>query len=219
MSPLQADQDLLKGLYVSTMSIRNSMEYVHTHIGSWLAAHIEVVEDDKGLPNAEYLQRLWTALRADFEVASTICDARTHWQGERLCVAKSFAESERDVLDVISGTLLSLWSLKTFSDARWLGMSSSLRALVGALLSGIGSIVAHIRRAPHTSDYHVGGWAKLTPEARAFAVVSAMSGCVSDVALEMIMADNRVPRQIHAIQGAMVEEVEWLAGIEDCCAG
>ena len=90
---------------------------------------------------------------------------------------------------------------------------------MGALLSGIGSIVAHIRRAPHTSDYHIGGWAKLTPEARTFAVVSAMSGCVSDVALAMIMADNRAPRQIRAIQGAMVEEVEWLVGIEDCCAG
>ena len=144
------------------------MEYARTHVGSWLAARIEVVEDDEGLPNAEYLQRLWTALRADFEVVSTICDARMHWQGERLCIAKPFAESERDVLDVISGTLLSLWPLKTRSDTRWLGVSSSLRSSVGAMLSGIGSIFAHIRRAPHTSDYHIGGWAKLTPEARTF---------------------------------------------------
>ena len=215
LSSLHADQDMLKGLYVSIQSIRNSMDYVYEHIGSWLAAHIEVVEDDDALPSAEYLQRLWTALGAEFEVVSTICDARMHWQGERLCIARSFVESEDDVVDIISGTLLSLWTLRTFSDTRWLGMSSSLRALVGALLSGIDSIVAHICRAPHTLEYHISGWAKLTPEARKFAVVSAMSGYVSDIALQMIMEDNRVPRWIHAIQEAMVEEVEWLAGLED----
>jgi len=56
--------DLLKDVYVSIESLRNSYGMIMDHIGEWIAQHTDFVADEE-LPPQRDLELLWTTLGVD----------------------------------------------------------------------------------------------------------------------------------------------------------
>ena len=82
-----------------------------------------------------------------------------HWDFENEMLVIS-DEVDGDVLEKVTGVLLGLWNFRKFCDSRWGCQGSVARSMACGLLSGLESMVAHIRRQPLSSDYYIHGFAR-----------------------------------------------------------
>ena len=73
-------------------------------------------------------------------------------------------------------------------------IGAACRTLVAGLMTGLGDLVAAVRRDPSTSEYYIGGFDRLTPTIRQFCAVAAFAAYVSDGFLCEVLEDDRVAR-------------------------
>lgn len=209
------DTDLLSDVYIVVASVRNSYGLLCDHLGRWLHERVMFVPDDQ-LPPMQGRYELWTALGAEPELAETLAfELRLQWHDGRLEVAASCASLE-DLMEKLSGTLLALWAFRQFTTSRWATIGASCRGVAAAILSGFDDLVKVVRKDPRASDYHISGYSKLTTKAKQFVFTAALVAYVCDGFLVELMSDNRLPLRAQELEDCMAQEIEFLAGINQC---
>ena len=204
----------MKDLWVVNASLRNSYDLFLGNIISWIRVHLQPVPADK-LPTEEECRELWTALGIEPEMVEVLSvDLRLSWDKEsgQLLVSE---DCEGDVLQKVTGALLCLWSFRGFSEGRWISSGGSCRALICGMLSGLESVVSHIRQHPHTSDYYIHGFEKLTEELAQLVCVMGLSGYPCDAALLCAMDDSRVALTHEKLKEEFETEIAWLQGLSE----
>ena len=201
--------DLMKGLYIVIESLRNSYGQVLSYLGDWIVRSLQFVPDEN-LPSEEERAVLWTALGLDPTLVDVLaCKLRLQWNGARLQVAASCMDMP-DVIETLSSALLGVWHFKKFSDSRWITVGCSCRTLIASLLTGLESLVAFIREDPASSDFHIVGFVRLSPEMKKFSAAAALASYVSDAFLSEMMEDPRLPMRLAFLKQCVQDEQQWL---------
>ena len=53
---------------------------------------------------------------------------------------------DQDLVEAISGALMSVWKIRRFSESRWLTIGSSCRVLIAGLVTGLDNFARFIQR-------------------------------------------------------------------------
>ena len=163
-------------------SLRNSYGQLLQYLGDWVARSLQFVPDEN-LPPVEDRTILWTALGLDPSLVEVLaCQLRLQWKGGWLQLAASCLNLP-DVMETISSALLGVWHFMRFSDSRWITVGCSRRTLVASLLTGLESLVAFIREDSASSDYHIAGFARLSPDMKKFCAAASLASFVTDACL------------------------------------
>jgi hypothetical protein len=204
--------DLMKGLYIVVESVRNSYGQLLSYLGNWLVRSLQFVPDEN-LPPIEDRTILWTALGLDPTLVEVLaCQLRLQWKGGRLQVSANCLNLP-DVMETLSSALLGVWHFKKFSDSRWVTVGCSCRTLVASFLTGLESLVAFIREAPASSDFHISGFARLCPDMKKFCAAASLASYVTDAFLSEMMDDPRLPMRLAFLKQCVLEEQQWLDGL------
>eukprot|EP00972_Heterocapsa_arctica_P084416 12434904-Heterocapsa_arctica.AAC.1 len=89
-------------------------------------------------------------------------------------------------------------------------MGPSCRALLGANLTGIASLIKRVRADPRSSDYHLHGCARMTKGILDLCVVSAFSASVADTLMAEVLEDDRVVRRLEVLKDVVDTELRFL---------
>ena len=204
--------ELTKGLYIVVESLRNSYGQLLQYLGNWVVRSLQFVPDEN-LPPVEDRTILWTALGLDPTLVEVLaCQLRLQWKGGRLQVAASCLNLP-DVMETVSSALLGVWHFKRFSDSRWITVGCSCRTLVASLLTGLESLVAFIREDSASSDFHIAGFARLSPDMKKFCAAASLASYVTDAFLSEMMDDPRLPMRLAFLKQCVLEEQQWLDGL------
>ena len=91
----------------------------------------------------------------------------------------------------------------------------SSRALICGMLSGLESVVSHIRQLPHTSDYYIHGFERLTEEMAQLVCAMGLGGYPCDAALLLAMEDSRTALTHENLKDEIEAEIAWLQGLTE----
>jgi hypothetical protein len=80
-------------------------------------------------------------------------------------------------------------------------------------LCGLSSLVASIIADPKCSNYFIGGFSHMDDRVQKMACVVAVSSCVSDSAMSMLLEDDRLPRQLDELTADLKDEVAYVANL------
>eukprot|EP00959_Pyramimonas_sp_CCMP1952_P223724 4678031-Pyramimonas_sp.AAC.1 len=152
-----ANRDLLRDVFVSIESIRQSYDLILRCAGDWVECRLELC-DDLSNEEIEAKQILWRALGVESELADLLSEVlHLRFAHGRLRVARSAAPAG-DVAAAVRTALLAAWRISTFADSRWLTVGKSSQGLVTGLVSGLGDLLDWILTETKASKYHLGGW-------------------------------------------------------------
>ena len=101
------------------------------------------------------------------ELLELLSNLELRFQEGHLRVAARFRDND-EVLDMIACACMGLWKYVEWSESRWVSMSNSCRAMLASMLTGIDSLIEHIRAKPHESDYFISGLSRCVGEVRRF---------------------------------------------------
>ena len=107
--------------------------------------------------------------------------------------------NDPDLFEKLSGVLLFLWKFTKFADSRWCTVGVACRSLAAGLLTGVESLVAHIKANPKSSKYHIGGFDRRGHDAKSFVVMASMVAHPSGSLLSELLEDDRVPLRLEAL--------------------
>lgn len=200
------DVDVMKSAYITVESLRNSFSQLVSNLPGWLAT-VLTFEDDR---NAEHRYDMWVCLGVVPDLIEALMELHLRWEAGRLVVARSF-EARADCWEAVSFALLSLWRYAEWSDSRWLSMGSACKVMLASMATGLDSLLAHIRAKRSESDYFLHGVERCTSEVREFFGAASIAAWVSDSILELMLADDRVPRQMGDIDEELRLEVQYVS--------
>ena len=196
-------------LYIVVESVRNGFSILMTDLPSWLIGAVLFVHD--AFPDC---YQLWVALGVEPKWADELGDMRLRFEGGFLKLRHTL-QAESGWMDRVSTCLLYLWRFKQFTASRWLTIGSVCRALLRSFMSGFHDLVAHARANPKHSDYHLHGWARLTPRLRHLVAVAAISSYVPDAFIVEALTDDRVAFRLEDFLEAIHSELEFVSNIPD----
>ena len=139
------------------------------------------------------------------------CTLQLRWEDNTIFVTKHLEGT--DCIGLVMNVFLDLWRFRKFTDSRWLQTGTCGRSFTAALLTGIESCVEHIRGDPASSDYFIGGFARLGCPEKAFLAQAAVVSRVSDAVHVLLMEDGRVLSQLDALKEAMEDEMQWMVNL------
>ena len=171
---------VLKDMFVVIASLRNSYSMLYDHLGIWLGHIVKAVE--RPVP-AQVLQEVYTALGVEPAEAESLAELGLIFVEGHLQVSASAAE-ESNLVERITGLVLHVWRFVQFTDSRWVTVGRSCRTLTASLLLGLGNLVEAIQRSPKYSNFHIGGFSKLSDQVRLFGLVASLASHPADSVLE-----------------------------------
>ena len=199
--------DLLSEVYIALTSCSNSYRQLTTQLNVWVA-NILLVCELEDLPDADDLRDLWGVVCVDDHVLEDICDLRLCFRNGMLCV--SDLAPVKNLLSRVVYILVSVWRFRPFSSSRWVGVGSSCRTFLGALLTGLSDFVDVVVRDPAQSNYTINGFKKLSQEGFEFVCVAALASYPTDIVLRMLMVDNRVLKTHESLLAEALISVSYL---------
>jgi hypothetical protein len=210
-SDYAGDPQNLKDAWHVIQSFRDSMNDIAQGIAEWLPTVLsfrvwDMCEDSQRI--------LWEALGLEPEVISVQLQLQLRWQDDRLCIHPS-ARDDPEAPQAIATTLLSIWRIKEWTESRWGTMGSSCRSAVLAMVTGLPSLIACLRRKPGASEYYLSGWSKLSESVRTMFLLGALGSWVTDGIMAVLFDDDRLPMVINNIDDDVACELAWLAGFPE----
>ena len=131
------------------------------------------------------------------------------FEGQRLRVyGDPLANPE--VYDKVQFLLAHTWQFRVMTWTRWLSLATCARTLVVAELLGLEQIIREIRAKPHTTDYHLHHYDRLTPDVRVCLACAAVSSVVVDSLVQDLMDDDRMALKYEEYHGNCVEEMSYI---------
>lgn len=206
----EGDEDAtMSDLFICIASLRNAYDLLVREMPAWLMKVVTFGEDS--MPCGHLV---WTALGVESTWVDQLLELKLFWQDGQLHISRSLMD-DPDMTEKITSSLLYLWKFVSFSQGRWLTTGSSSKALMRAILSGIDSLVSHIRASPHCSDYYIHGWARMSDAMRLFVGVTSMASYVPDAFLAATLEDDRVVKHLSSMEECVNEEVGYLCQLPD----
>ena len=211
MQPESQDSALVRDIYVTLESLRNSIDLIHLHMGDWIASRLEFVPP-MSEEAVERRRLVWQALDLEHEVVETLAEMQLTFAEGKIQVTDALLTSPI-VLDTISTALKSAFRFIRFSDSRWLTVGASCRILVAGHLLGLDDLVEEIIDNPDASKYYLGGYRRMSsePNRKRFVVEAAFTSRAIDGVMSSIMDDSRVARNYDELFEVLCEDVQWLA--------
>ena len=132
------------------------------------------------------------AVGAEPDILDFLVSRRVLYMEGHLNVLASYCE-DPSLLEDLSGSLLSLWKFKPFTDSRWMTVGRACRAITAGFLTGLGQLGDDIIKDPSESSYFISGFRRLVdPVAQEFVVVASLTSWVLDDAFEILISDSRL---------------------------
>ena len=208
------DALLLKDMWQVTASLHNAHDLLVQHLCTWLLSHVTFVSQED-LPSDVHLKMLWTALGLSEDVVNILVELQAIWSpSEGKLLLCSAAKSKEGLMGTLTGCIIAVWKFKLFKEQRWVSQGSNSRTMAAALLLGLQSQVAAVRDDPLASDYHIHGFAKLSPKMLKYIFVCSLSSYVSDALLSSLLEDPRVPSRMDKLLQAMESKLVWLESLD-----
>lgn len=202
--------DLVKNVFISIESCRNSYSQITQVAPSWLAK-VLVVEPEEALESPDDLRDLWLACGVDAELIDELVDLRLLFRRGHISVSQS--ASHDTVFERVMSCLFSLWRFRRFNESRWASVGAACRANLAARLVGLSALVESILNDPRQSSYHLSGFTKAGPEELEFVVTAGLSSYPTDAALMALVTDARVPKRLDFLTAAVADEMYMLLEI------
>lgn len=148
--------------------------------------------DEQSFDYAEVLA-FWKFLGVRDSLAKDLSEVNVRWEGGGLRCNIAVMRKE-DPVGYIGCLVLSLYRIRAFSASRFLGMGHSCQGLSAAFAVGLDSHMAYVRSLPEHSEYYMGSYDLLDPEARLFIVKTAVAANCTDHLHYLLLADDRVAK-------------------------
>ena len=207
------DKDMLRDIYVSIESLRNSFDVLRTYMAEWVAARLSFARS-RGAEWVDRRRALYHMLGADMDTADVLAsDLELVFEDGRLWVCGT-RSSLALLIDDITDALQSLWKFVRWSLSRFLTVGTSSRTLVAALITGLSDLVDFIYADGHADLWYLRGFTRLTSQYKAFVVKSAMISRVAEAALQELMEDSRVAIKYESLWATLSEEMLWLVSVD-----
>eukprot|EP00969_Alexandrium_andersonii_P261271 11550431-Alexandrium_andersonii.AAC.1 len=113
--------------------------------------------------------------------------------------------------------MLYVWSMRTWSASRWLSIGRASRSCVLCLLLGVSDLVSYILAAGE-SRYYIGGLIDhMRGQVIQLLVLAASASRVPDAILDVVMADDRIPRVLDEIDNEVHLEMQYIMHMPFSC--
>ena len=208
------DRELLRDVFVSIASLRNSWQAITSHLAGWIAKCI-VYKPPLSNRNIEQLRILYDAVGVDPDVSDTLANVlQLRFKDGQLHVSAACSDMEGvDVVGTVHAALLACWKIQRFTESRWHTVGTSARGVVIGLLTGLSGLVDFILAQKEGKTPFLHGWYRLKEDRLTFLICCAMVSRISDSIMADLLADGRVLRNIASMQEGLAEEMEWLATV------
>ena len=208
-----SEQGLIKDIHIGIESLRNGYDLLLKHLSKFIFDHLKF-RPEADLPSEDILRQLWSALGAEPDILDYLVSHRVLWIDGGLNMLDSYAADPR-LLEDLSASLLSLWKFRPFTDSRWMSLGRSSRPIAAGFLTGLGDFAVSIINNSAESSYFIGGFRRLLePAAREFIATTAITSWVLDEAFEILLADDRMLKQLDLVRSALDDEVAFLGSID-----
>jgi hypothetical protein len=206
-----SSDEVLKNLFVGISAVRNSYAELMKYLPLWLPT--VVVFRNHSFTDATLVQ-LWQALDVDVFAAEVMVKHRVLYIDGALLVDVD-SEFDPDLFVDLVGAMMGVWRFTTFSDSRFATISRSSKALLGAELSGMSSLIRYCRNTMHVSEFYIHGYDRLdTPTRNLVSITSLSCGCADSI-ITSLMEDDRVCMKVDEIEDTMVTELDYLFQLPD----
>lgn len=182
------DDDSLKRAWSVVASFRQIHHEVVKGIADCLPLVLEFVPWSLG---KEQQIMLWDALQLEKPIVDKLLSLSLRVEDGRLRVAPEWG-SIGDAPQLIAATLLGIWRVAEWTESRWLPLARTCRRFLAARITGLHSIIEHLRRRPHFSQHYINGWDKLDGPTKHLFAVAGLAAGPSDFMLAEMFADDRL---------------------------
>lgn len=193
-----ADGALMKNMWVSLEALKTSTDVLLSSLHAWLPS-VLAFEDWEGVN----LHEIYILLGFSGEWLELLCFLQLRFSSGKLKMAARFHDDPL-TMDYVATAMLKAWRFTRWSDSRWAYMKTCCSTLLAVEFLGMAEYVEHICRGPRARSYHLRGYqTNCTSEVVTLCAVIAGSAAVSDCVLKMLLADDRLPRQLSRIDAAI----------------
>ena len=197
----------LEDLHIAVESLRNSFAAVRAHITPFLQRRLRF--HNPPLEASDGDCALWVLLGLEADWVEVIMGLNPLWKDGWLFV-NDVVEPESTSLEQVSHLIFHLMRWRQFTQSRWASLGASCRALLASLLLGLTEIVSITRDNPHVSDYHLGGFERLSEHVMRFAIVCAAGAYPIENFIQCMLHDDRLLRRLSTLEEDLQEEVHYL---------
>lgn len=201
-SPLVADKDLMKDMFIGCHACRNSFDVFSTYLAEWISGAVCYTEP---LPDKERHQ--WQAVFVALGVHDTslllLLDTLEIRFSEGALRVSHRNCQHADVIGMVFRALMSLWKFRPFTESRWLSVGSAAKSMVAASLTGLSEFIAWVLRKPSVSGYYLNGFNRINNEGWKFLVQAAVVSSVADAGMAELLKDNRLASTLDAVKSKL----------------
>jgi hypothetical protein len=208
LAPHSAD-GLLEDMFVSVESLRSAFFGIYSHLRIFL---VTCVIFDRVDIDDELEAMLWSAMGVSTDFLADFTAVAPHWRGEMLHVRASL-EGDDKCFELISTIWAYAMRWRKFSETRWNTVGASTRNVLRTILLGLDRLVEITRADPTITDYHLHGWGRCSDRVRVYQCVASMACYPIEAVILIMMADDRVCRQLGEIIAAMQDELRYLESL------
>ena len=198
------DKATMRSCFIACESLRNGFDCLVRKVSEWLPQVIRY--EDWGCPDAG---RIWTMLNVEPEWVELLTQLQIRWDEGVLKIACAY-DGRHDTPQLVATCLLLLWKFRRFSESRWLTLGDSCRALLASELCGLTALVQAILADSSYSSYYLSGFLHMDAQVKLMIGIVATSSCVSDSVLALLLEDDRVPRQLPALNAELLDEFSYV---------
>ena len=201
------ESSTLEDLHIIFEALRNSFAALRAHIGPFLHAHLR--PRDPPVPASEAESAIWTLLGAEPEWVEVLVSLNPLWSSGWLWV-NELDDQDTPLIAQVSHLIFHMMRWRQFTESRWASLGASCRALLATLLLGLSDIVAITREDPCVSEYHLGGFERLSDQVLQYAITTAAGSYPMENFILSLLNDDRLLKCLPELEEDIQEEMHYL---------
>ena len=210
MFSCEPPKDATDDCYLDVDSERNGYGYLLTHVREFLTRHVIFCVSKF---SEETLLQFWQCLDVPADVAGVLVEHRVMFVDGHLQVSVEF-KNDQDLMERLSGALLSLAKFERFTVSRWLQVGTQSKVQIACLAIGIEHWFGLVLADKKCSKFHIGGFRTLQNDGvRRFLLIAALSSWPMDTFMRLVLTDDRLAMHAPEYRAAVLEELEYLCHI------
>eukprot|EP00971_Amphidinium_carterae_P030140 592508-Amphidinium_carterae.1 len=161
-------------------------------LGNWL--HEVLVPTPIGVRKTEVdVEKFWSLFGVTGEALEILVESGLWYcrSASRLHVHWEFL-SQAEAVARLSGVLVELWRLASYSESRWLSLGTSAKQMLVLLSSGYDDFLRYCRKHNKVSEWDSSGADQLGQDMKEWLVVIGLATGPIDAVLSDVLSDNRL---------------------------
>jgi hypothetical protein len=202
------DPVTMRSMWICIESAKNSFALVSLHMCDWITERL-IFEPW----NVAGLRDMWQMLGFKDHWLELLVDMEVRFADGQLRVSPRYKD-DPELPQLLTMVLAKAWSFRKWTDSRWVSMGRSCRTVLSCALLGLRDLVRFLVDVKKVSRYHIGGLMDhMTDSVLEMVVVTSASSFGIDAVLHLVMGDDRVPKHLAAIDGLLLDNFRFTAGI------